>query len=394
MNPTLPQRILLGVTAGISAYKTADLIRLLREQGAEVRVVMTESAKAFITPVTLQALSGHPVYDSLWQGSNSGMPHIELAKWAECIVIAPATADYMARLAHGNADDLLSTICLASESPLFVAPAMNQAMWQHPATQHNQQILEARGVILLGPDSGSQACGDFGPGRMLEPEKILGLLQVHFDQKTCLKNLSIVITAGPTQEAIDPVRFLSNKSSGKMGYALAQVASQWGACVTLISGPVSLACPPGVKRMDVLSAEEMQEAVMSVIQGADIFISAAAVADYRMENIARQKLKKEDSLTLTFIKNPDILYNVSRLESRPFLVGFALETQNMLENAGQKLDKCDLLVANTPNALDQDHNEACLLTQTETSQLPMMSKIALAGEILKYVIDMRGKKPI
>ncbi len=386
-----PKRIVLGVTGGIGAYKSAELIRLLGEQGSEVRVIMTESAKAFITPLTLQALSGFPVYDSLWDGSSSGMPHIDLAKWADCILIAPTTADCMARLAHGFADDLLTTTSLASLAPLVITPAMNQAMWQHAATQHNKKTLEQRGVIFLGPDSGSQACGDNGPGRMLEPEDIIKLLDSHFSKKALLKNIPLLITAGPTQEALDPVRFISNHSSGKMGYALARVASQWGAKVTLISGPVALECPPHVTCIQVRSAENMHHAVMQSISEAAIFISTAAVADYRPVSIATQKIKKteDELLSLHLIKNPDILLDVSRLKNRPFLVGFAAETENLLDNAQQKLQKknVDMIIANSADAFYQEDNKGWILTKDKTTELPRLSKITMAEKILEAVTE-------
>lgn len=401
------KRILLGITGGIGAYKSAELVRCLIEHGAEVRVVMTAAAKAFITPLTLQALSGFAVRDSLLdEQAEKAMGHIELAKWADLILIAPTTANCMAKLVHGLADDLLTTLCLASSAELAIAPAMNQAMWHHPATQLNTEILQKRNVFFLGPAHGSQACGDIGFGRMLEPDNIVEALISHFSSSRTLsfankmKGKQLVITAGPTQEAIDPVRYITNHSSGKMGYALAEIASKAGAKVTLISGPTQLACPINVTRMDVTSAEEMLKAVMTNIHIADIFIGAAAVADYRVASVPSQKIKKpsnEDTYTLTLIKNPDILAHVASLEKKPFVVGFAAETENILEYATQKRirKKLDLVIANPVNnrsisGFYSDQNCGWILSEYETIELPLMSKKAMAEEILAVIARLVG----
>ncbi len=396
------RKILLGITGGISAYKSAELVRLLREADFEVKVVMTSAAKQFITPLTLQALSGSRVYDSLWESSaENGMDHIELAKWADLILIAPATADCLARLAHGLTDDLLTTICLASTAPLALAPAMNQAMWHHSATQANVKLLQERNVIFFGPEEGIQACGDQGIGRMREPEIIVKALQQFVDSSSSLlKNLSIMITAGPTQEAIDPVRYISNYSSGKMGYALAQAAKETGANVILISGPTNLNCPVGVKRIDVKSAEDMQVAVMKNIKNIDIFIGAAAVADYRPEAIQENKIKKtenENILALKLIKNPDILAQVAALhkndetKKKLFIVGFCAETENHLEYARQKKLKknLDMIIANPVNEADggfyNDNNRGWIISNDKTIELPLMSKKSMAKNIIELI---------
>ena len=390
------KRILIGITGGIGAYKSAELVRLLCEADFEVKVVMTSSAKQFITPLTLQALSGSRVYDSLWESSaENGMDHIELAKWADLILIAPATADCMARLAHGLADDLLTTICLASTALLAIAPAMNQAMWHHSATQANVKLLMERNVIFFGPEEGVQACGDQGIGRMQEPEVIVQALQQCFDSSSSLlKNISVMITAGPTQEGFDPVRYISNHSSGKMGYALAQAAKETGANVILISGPTSLSCPAGVKRIDVKSAEDMLDAVMKNIDGVNIFIGAAAVADYRPDMIQGNKIKKtenENTLMLKLIKTPDILAQVSALSKKPFMVGFCAETENLLENARQKKlkKKLDVIVANFINenycGFYSDDNKGWVITDNETIELLFMSKKIMAKKILEII---------
>ncbi len=317
-NRSAGRRILLGISAGIAAYKSAQLARLLKQAGCEVRVVMTEGAQAFITPLTLQALTGEPVRTSLLDPeAEAGMGHIELARWADTIVIAPATADLMARMAQGMADDLLTTLCLASEAEKVLAPAMNQAMWRHPATQRNATRLAQDGWRLLGPDSGDQACGDVGPGRMLEPEAIVAELlpsPAALAQEATAQGLHVVITAGPTREPLDPVRYLSNHSSGKMGFALADAAVQRGARVTLICGPVALATPAGVERLDVETARQMHEASLRLLDDCDLFIGCAAVADYRAEAPAEHKLKKRDDdegLTLRLVKNPDIIAEVA-----------------------------------------------------------------------------------
>ncbi|MBX2836477.1 MAG: bifunctional phosphopantothenoylcysteine decarboxylase/phosphopantothenate--cysteine ligase CoaBC [Gammaproteobacteria bacterium] len=348
------KHILLGITGGIAAYKSAVLARRLMDAGAEVRVVMTDSAQAFITPLTLQALTGNPVHTSLLdEAAEAAMGHIELARWADLVLIAPATANTLARLAQGMADDLLTTLCLATEAPLCIAPAMNHMMWKHSATQANCDILKARGVTFLGPDSGDQACGETGSGRMMEPEAIRDALindtKANADTRGSMVGKHVLITAGPTREPIDPVRFLSNRSSGKMGYAVASAAIEQGATVTLVSGPVNLTTPVGVQRIDVKTAAQMYDTVMGEIEHCDVFISVAAVADYRLSEVATQKIKKsEDNLTLTLTRNPDILKSVAALPNAPYCVGFAAETEKVEEHARGKLSrkKLDLIVAN------------------------------------------------
>ena len=368
-------RILLGVSGGIAAYKTAELTRLLIKSGAEVRVVMTEGAQAFITPLTFQALSGNPVHTQLLDPeAEAGMGHIELAKWADTVVIAPASADLMARLAAGMADDLLTTLCLATEAQVLLAPAMNQRMWRHPATQRNASQLQAYGYRLLGPGQGEQACGDIGPGRMLEPEElarqILNAKAVLPVAGALLAGKTVTITAGPTREAVDPVRYISNHSSGKMGFALAEAALQAGANVNLIAGPVQLQAPQGVTLLPVQSAQQMLEASLSVIAQTDIFIAAAAVADYRPASAADQKMKKQtgqQDLVLHLVQNPDIVATVATHKQRPFTVGFAAETQNVEAYATDKLVRknLDMIIANDVSRSDigfnSDQNAVTLL---------------------------------
>ncbi|WP_110675210.1 bifunctional phosphopantothenoylcysteine decarboxylase/phosphopantothenate--cysteine ligase CoaBC [Salinicola sp. RZ23] len=397
-------RILLGISAGIAAYKSAHLARLLKKSGAEVRVVMTDGAQAFITPLTLQALTGEPVRTSLLDPeAEAGMGHIELAKWADIILIAPATADLMARLAHGHADDLLTTLCLATEARCLMAPAMNQAMWRHPATLANADRLQELGWTLLGPDAGDQACGDVGLGRMLEPETIFTRLQQALDPAAAISTQDlagrrVVITAGPTREALDPVRYLSNHSSGKMGYALAAACAARGAQVTLVSGPVALATPPGVARVDVLSACEMLAAVEAALP-CELFIGCAAVADYRAASVAEHKLKKGDDtsgMTLELVRNPDIVATVAARSERPFCVGFAAETQALETHAGDKLSRkrLDLIVANDVSqaglGFGSDDNAATLLwreaDEVRRQALPPQPKTALATAILDHLI--------
>lgn len=407
MSTLLGKRILLGISAGIAAYKSAHLARLLKKAGCDVRVVMTEGAQAFITPLTLQALTGEAVRTSLLDPeAEAGMGHIELARWAELILIAPATADLMARLAHGHADDLLTTLCLASNADCVMAPAMNQAMWRHPATQDNARRLTDLGWRLLGPDAGDQACGDIGPGRMLEPEAIVNALlskspetaPEHGDSPA--SGLTITITAGPTREPLDPVRYLSNHSSGKMGYALAAAAVSRGARVRLISGPVALETPPGVERIDVESALEMCEAARQAASDSDIFIGCAAVADYRAEQISEHKIKKtadDDPLTLRLVKNPDIIATIAKSaaagQPRPFMVGFAAETRDLETYARDKLVRknLDMIVANDVGqaglGFGAERNAALLLWREAQStsgrlELPAQSKAALAEAII------------
>jgi phosphopantothenoylcysteine decarboxylase/phosphopantothenate--cysteine ligase len=343
------RHILLGVTGGIAAYKSAELIRRLKDHGADVRVVMTAAAMEFITPLTLQALSGNPVHTTLLDPeAEAGMGHIELARWADLILIAPASADFMARLASGRGDDLLTTLCLATAAPIALAPAMNQGMWRAPATQANTATLTARGIALFGPAAGEQACGDIGPGRMLEAEELAACAAKVFNSRL-LDGIHMTITAGPTREAIDPVRYISNHSSGKMGYALATAAADAGAIVTLISGPTNLPCPERVTRVDVISAQNMLVATEATLGKCQLFIGCAAVADYRPANTAEQKIKKGgDTMRIDLVRNPDIVSTVAHHRARPITVGFAAETQDLIRYARGKLEnkKLDLIVAN------------------------------------------------
>ena len=393
------RNILLGVTGGIAAYKSAELVRRLQDVGAEVRVVMTAAAQEFITPLTLQALSGNPVHtDLLNPDAEAAMGHIELARWADLIVIAPASADVIARLAQGEGNDLLTAVCLASRCPLAIAPAMNQAMWAHPATQHNVKQLQARGVIQLGPDAGSQACGDVGFGRMSAPDK-LAIAVSRLFQTGKLAGKHVVITAGPTREAIDPVRYISNNSSGKMGYALARAAVDAGAKVTLISGPTQLPAPKHVKTENVLSANEMYRASMEALPGCDLFIAAAAVADYRPKNVSTQKIKKadKDNMTLEMVKNPDIVSAVAAVSNRPFVVGFAAETNDIIQHAKTKLkQKClDLIVANdvsdTGIGFDSDDNAVTLISHNSQHELAKANKQQLARDIIQHIAKMMSE---
>lgn len=392
MNYLSQKRVLLGVTGGIAAYKSAELVRLLRQAGAEVRVVMTRGAREFITPLTLQALSGQPVYSD-WAEAEAAMGHIELARWADCVLIAPATADTLARLAQGRADDLLSALCLASEAPVMLAPAMNQAMWAHPATQANAATLAGRGVTLLGPAVGDQACGETGPGRMLEPAELVGALASSF-AGAALAGLRVLVTAGPTREAIDPVRCLTNRSSGKMGYAIARAAREAGAAVELVSGPVSLPCPEGVQRFMVESAEQMLAAVMERLPGTHVFIATAAVADYRPRRVAPHKIKKEaDALNLELEKTPDILAAVAGSAERPLCVGFAAETEAVEKNAQKKrLRKgVDMIVANLVGegkGFDADDNELQLFWEGGSARLPRAAKTQLARRLIARIAEL------
>nr|WP_163501040.1 bifunctional phosphopantothenoylcysteine decarboxylase/phosphopantothenate--cysteine ligase CoaBC [Halomonas socia] len=409
MSPLLGQRILLGISAGIAAYKSAHLARLLKKAGAEVRVVMTDGAQAFITPLTLQALTGEAVRTSLLDPeAEAGMGHIELARWADTLLVAPATADLMARLAHGHADDLLTTLSLASDARRVMAPAMNQAMWRHAATQRNAERLAGDGWQLLGPAAGDQACGDVGPGRMLEPEEIVAALGASQGADASASGpaagLTITLTAGPTREPLDPVRYLTNHSSGKMGYALAASAARLGAQVRLISGPVSLATPPGVERIEVETAEQMHAAALRLAVDSDAFIGCAAVADYRAARVAEHKLKKRDDaegLTLELVKNPDIIAAVAALPAaeRPLVVGFAAETQNLARYAQDKLTRkhLDMIVANDVSQAGQgfgaDHNAALLLWRRPDATTPgrhqtaTLTKAELADTILHHLLE-------
>jgi phosphopantothenoylcysteine decarboxylase/phosphopantothenate--cysteine ligase len=391
MNELSGKHILLGVTGGIAAYKSAELVRRLREQGAQLRVAMTAAATRFITPLTLQALSGHTVHTGLLDAAaEAAMGHIELARWADALLVAPASADFIARLAQGRANDLLAAVCLACEVPLAVAPAMNRAMWKNVATQENIALLRGRGIRVFGPVNGSHACGETGPGRLLEPgvlaEQLAGLFRTGE-----LAGLRILVTAGPTREAIDPVRYISNRSSGKMGYAVATAAVEAGAMVMLVSGPVSLPCPARVERIDVETAEEMREAVMARIAGTDIFIATAAVADYRPRRAATGKIKKSaGDMTLLLDRNPDILAAVAAIPDGPFTVGFAAETGDLEACAAEKLRTkgLDMIAANAVGAgtgFEVDDNALYVLWGGGSMRLERTRKERLARQLLELV---------
>ncbi|PQV80244.1 bifunctional phosphopantothenoylcysteine decarboxylase/phosphopantothenate--cysteine ligase CoaBC [Cronobacter sakazakii] len=395
------KKIVLGVSGGIAAYKTPELVRRLRERGAEVRVAMTEAAKAFITPLSLQAVSGYPVSDSLLDPTaEAAMGHIELGKWADLVILAPATADLIARVAAGMANDLVTTICLATPSPVAVVPAMNQQMYRNIATQQNIERLASRGLRIWGPDSGSQACGDVGPGRMLDPLEIVELAVKHFAPVNDLQHLNIMITAGPTRERLDPVRYITNDSSGKMGFAIAAAASARGARVTLVAGPVTLPTPPGVERIDVESALEMEAAVQQRAQQQQIFIGCAAVADYRAETVSSEKIKKQgDELTLKMVKNPDIVAGVAALsQNRPYVVGFAAETNNVEEYARQKRQRknLDLICANdvsqAGHGFNSDNNALHLFWQEGDKVLPLERKALLGQRLLDEIVTRYDEK--
>jgi phosphopantothenoylcysteine decarboxylase / phosphopantothenate---cysteine ligase len=389
------KRILLGVTGGIAAYKSADLVRRLRERGAQVQVVMTEGAQKFVTPTTFQALSGRTVRTDLWDAAHeAAMGHIELARWAELLLVAPASADFLARLAHGLADDLLSTLALATAAPIAVAPAMNQLMWGNAATQANVALLTQRGVRVLGPGVGDQACGETGPGRMLEPLEIAALIAPLLRHEGPLQGHRVLVTAGPTRECIDPVRFVSNRSSGKMGFAVAQALQEVGAEVVLVSGPVSLPTPFGVRRIDVESCEQMYAAVQRELPGTAIFIGTAAVADYRPTQCAPQKIKKTgERLELELTRTVDILAHVSASMPRPFVVGFAAETHAIEHHARAKLlaKNLDLIAANEvghSKAFDCDHNALLVLWRGGGRiELPSASKCELANALTGLIVE-------
>jgi len=392
MSSSLPKRVLLGVTGGIAAYKSAELVRRLRERGAEVQVVMTAGARQFVAPLTFQALSGRPVRSDLWdEAAEAAMGHIELARWAERIVVAPASADFLARLANGLADDLLATLCLASDAPLAVAPAMNRLMWANAATQANVATLRSRGVAILGPAEGDQACGETGPGRMLEPGEILDALLPVDAATGALAGRRVVVTAGPTRERIDPVRFITNRSSGKMGFAVAEAARAAGADVILVSGPVNVATPPGVQRVNVETAEQMMDAVSAQLPGMDIFIAAAAVSDYRPVQASAEKIKKtSDSLMLALSRTTDILATVAAGASRPFVVGFAAETQNVERNALAKLEgkRLDMIAANQVGdrlAFDCEDNAPTVYWPGGKRDLPRAPKRQLADDLVAVI---------
>ncbi len=390
------KRILLGITGGIAAYKSAEMVRHLRKAGAEVHVVMTPAACEFITPLTLQALSGNAVHTSMLNPeAEAGMGHIELAKWADAVVIAPATADFIARMASGMGNDLLSTLCLVTQAPVYLAPAMNQGMWRDVATEENCATLRKRGVTLFGPDEGYQACGDVGPGRMLDPEVILQMLSDTFETGL-LAGKKVVITAGPTREAIDPVRYISNHSSGKMGFSLAEAAAEAGASVTLIAGPVNLPTPERVQRIDVTDARSMHAAAMEQTDGSDMFIGCAAVADYRPEAIADNKIKKDpnspdQTLTIKLIRNPDIIASVAAKDEPPFMVGFAAETNDVLAYAKDKLvrKKLNLIVANdvsdTSIGFNSDENAVTLVGPDFEEVVDKCSKRQLASRLIEMI---------
>ncbi|MBQ4890057.1 bifunctional phosphopantothenoylcysteine decarboxylase/phosphopantothenate--cysteine ligase CoaBC [Shewanella sp. MMG014] len=386
------KKVLLGIGGGIAAYKSADLIRRLKERGADVRVVMSQSAMEFITPLTIQALSGHPVAsDLLDPAAEAAMGHIELARWADVVIVAPATANLIARINAGMADELLTTTCLATEAPVIVCPAMNQQMYRNQATQENLANIARKGITVWGPASGDQACGEVGPGRMMEPLAIAEQLINFFGPKP-LAGVKLLLTAGPTREAIDPVRYISNHSSGKMGFALATAATQMGAEVTLVSGPVNLATPSHVNRIDVESAQNMLDAVMEHVDGQDIFIGCAAVADYRIAEVAESKIKKSaENMQLEMTRNPDILANVAALKNRPFTVGFAAETDNVEEYARGKLErkKLDLIAANDVSiaglGFNADANALHVFWQDGSQQLPATDKLTLAKQLLTLI---------
>ena len=400
MNRLTNKRVLLGVTGGIAAYKSAELIRRLQDEGADVRVIMTQGAREFITPLTLQALSGHPVHQELLDAeTESVMGHIELARWADLLLVAPATADFMARLVAGRGDDLLTAVCLAADSPVAIAPAMNQAMWGKASTQQNIQNLRAADILIMEPDEGIQACGEIGVGRLMDVPDIVAMACGVF-QTGALQGRHVIITAGPTREAIDPVRFISNHSSGKQGYALAEAAVEAGASVTLVSGPTSLNPPERVNCIQVESAQEMLAAVLAHTSDADIFIGVAAVADYRPAAAAEQKMKKQDEagMTLQLVQNPDILKTVAQQENRPFTVGFAAETEKLIEHATAKLHRkqLDMIIANNVSNSDigfnADDNETVIITTGATVTLEKMSKASLARHLIQAIATAASEK--
>ena len=392
------KKVILGITGGIAAYKTPELVRRLRDRGAEVQVVMTRSAEEFVTGTTLQAVSGLPVRANLWdKDAEAAMGHIELARWADLVLIAPATAEIMSRLASGAAPDLLTTLCLATEAPLVIAPAMNHVMWSNPAMQANRQVLEARGIRILGPDSGDQACGETGEGRMVEPDAIAaavtGPTSVSDVERPALLGRKVMITGGPTREAIDPVRFISNRSSGKMAYAMARAAAAAGAEVVLISGPVELATPDNVQRVDVESANEMFAATHEDIDNIDIFIAAAAVADYRAASAQENKIKKTKAeISIELTRTPDIVASVAKLEKGPFTVGFAAETENLREYARSKLanKNLDMIIANQVGenrGFDSDDNKVDVFWTAGEQSFQTMAKTELAVALMKLIAE-------
>jgi phosphopantothenoylcysteine decarboxylase/phosphopantothenate--cysteine ligase len=395
------KKVLLGVTGGIAAYKSPDLVRRLREQGAEVQVVLTAGAREFVTPMTFQAVSGREVRSDLWDPeAEKAMSHIELARWADFVIIAPATADFLARLATGQADDLLTTLCLATDAPIALAPAMNRLMWSNPATQANVATLESRGIHVWGPGEGDQACGEVGAGRMLEPTQLAAYAANAIAPTGPLAGKRVLLTAGPTRERIDPVRFISNRSSGKMGFAVAAAARDAGAEVTIVCGPVNLATPPGVKRIDVESAADMLNAVMKNIDGVDIFVATAAVADYRPACPVECKIKKtSESMDLKMERTVDILATVAARTPRPFVVGFAAETDSVEQYARQKLLKknLDMIAANEvghDKVFEKDDNALLVLWRDGRLEMPHAPKVALARDLVALISERyaeRGK---
>jgi phosphopantothenoylcysteine decarboxylase/phosphopantothenate--cysteine ligase len=388
------ERILLGVTGGIAAYKSAEIVRRLRERGADVQVVMTAAARQFVTPLTFQALSGRPVRTDLWdEAAEAAMGHIELARWADRILVAPASADFLARLAHGLASDLLTTLCLATDVPIIVAPAMNRLMWANAATRANMASLAARGIDVIGPAEGDQACGETGPGRMVEPDVLAAAVMDAPATSGALAGRKVIVTAGPTRECIDPVRFITNRSSGKMGFAVAEAARDAGAEVILISGPVSVCSPRGVRRVDVETADQMLAAVNENLTGTDIFIAAAAVSDYRPVQVSTEKIKKtSDSLMLALSRTTDILATVAAGADRPFVVGFAAETQNVERNALAKLDgkNLDMIAANQVGeglAFDQDDNALTVYWRGGRRELKRAEKSQIAAELIALIAE-------
>ncbi len=392
------KRVLLGITGGIAAYKAALLVRQLKQFGTDVRVVMTHNACEFITPLTLQALSARPVHTELLDlETESAMGHIDLARWADVVVVAPASANFIARYANGFAEDLLSTLCIATTAPVMVAPAMNQQMWLNAATRENVEKLVQRGIVVLGPGEGDQACGETGPGRMLEPEEIVSAVAASF-ATGLLTGSRLLITAGPTREAIDPVRYISNRSSGHMGLAIANAAIEAGADVSIVCGPVSRDKPERATLVEVQSAQDMYQAVMQQITTTDIFIAAAAVADYSLASIADQKIKKTDAdLQLRLKKNPDILAEVAALEKPPFTVGFAAETENLEQNAQGKLEqkKLDMIAANLVGeslGFDRDENALTLFWPSGMKQLELTHKDKLARHLIAEIAERYNEK--
>lgn len=399
MNELAGKKLLLGITGGIAAYKSVELVRLLRKSAAEVQVVLTGAACQFVTPMTLQAVSGRPVRQDLFDPAHeAAMGHIELARWADLVLVAPASASFMARLANGFADNLLSTLCLATAAPIVLAPAMNQQMWQNAATRDNASLLVQRGVELWGPASGDQACGEVGPGRMLEPEALLSQLRSRFAQGP-LAGVRILLTAGPTREPLDPVRFIGNRSSGKMGFALARAFANAGARVELIAGPVTLDTPSGVERIDVETAGEMEQAVMARVKGCNIFVGCAAVADYRPDTVADQKIKKNsDRMEIRLVRNPDILATVAALPDAPFTVGFAAETQDPEGYAEKKriAKRVNMIAANLVGArqggFERDENALTLIWEGGREQLPMTDKVSLAEKLVSLIAEHYEKR--